>query len=120
MYLPSKQVMGINTVLVQEYKWQNSSVCRLKTGMCIKASSDTEAPETPLVSKGYWRPQFQTYQCVYYKEDIATASWFVYQRLIIIQHIYVSYARVFLVHEILRDLITGKRVESNLSTESQP
>lgn len=79
--------------------------CCLKTGMCIKASSDTEAPETQFVSNGCCPLQFQTYQCVYYKGDIATAFWFVYQRLIIIQHIYVSYARLFLLHEILHDLI---------------
>lgn len=105
MYLPSKQVMGINTVNVQEHKWQNSCRCCLKTGMCIKASSDTEAPETQFVSNGCCPPQFQTYQCVHYKGDIATAFWFVYKRLIIIQHIYVSYARLFLLHEILHDLI---------------
>lgn len=85
--------------------------------MCIKVV--TEKHLRQFVSNGYCPLQFQTYQCVYYKGGIATAFWFVYQRLIIIQHIYVSHARVFLLHEILHGL-TGKRDKSNLSTESQP
>lgn len=109
--------MSINTVHVQEYRCQNCCIYCLKMGMCIKVVTENHLRQ--FVSNGYCPLQFQTYQCVYYKGGIATAFWFVYQRLIIIQHIYVSHARVLLLHEILHGL-TGKRDKSNLSTESQP